>query len=248
MIIRDAVAVVTGGAAGIGEATCRLLEAEGARVVSWDVTGAGILCDVTDPQSVKRAMVKTVDKYGIPTVLVANAGISYLAKLVDIPPEEWDRVFAVNVRGVFLSLQVVARELISNRLPGSMVIIGSVNGTVADPAHSMYSSSKAAVMHLARCAAVELGPSGIRVNAIAPGPTATPMMARALSVEGYAQRIAETTPLGRIGTAEDIADGVLSVLKCDWITGQVIALDGGSALSTARGAERVTSLVCSYGA
>jgi NAD(P)-dependent dehydrogenase (short-subunit alcohol dehydrogenase family) len=122
------------------------------------------------------------------------------------------------------------------------VLLGSVNGRIADPAHAAYSSSKAAVMHLARCAAVELAPFGIRVNAVAPGPTATPMMAPLLAHAGYREEIAETTPLGRIGEPSDIADGIVNIIKTDWLTGEVIALDGGSWLVTPRGrgrAERI---------
>jgi NAD(P)-dependent dehydrogenase (short-subunit alcohol dehydrogenase family) len=132
--------------------------------------------------------------------------------------------------------------MIAAGVPGSVALISSVNGTLADAAHSMYSTSKAAVNHLARCAAVELGESGIRVNAIAVGPTETPMMGAVLAIDGYREQIAATTPLGRIAQPEDIAQGTVNVLTTDWMTGQVVALDGGSSLITARGHERARGL------
>jgi len=139
------------------------------------------------------------------------------------------------------------RAMLEAGLEGSIVIVSSVNAEVADPAHSMYSSSKAAVAHFARCAAVELGPAGIRVNSIAVGPTDTPMMSRALASPGYRERIAETTPLGRVGTPEDIAEGIDGIISSGWITGQQIALDGGASLVTARGAERSKALAAQPG-
>jgi NAD(P)-dependent dehydrogenase (short-subunit alcohol dehydrogenase family) len=242
MDLQGAVAVVTGGGSGIGKATCELLAKEGAVPVAWDISGEGVHCDVTNPQSVDAAIAETVEAYGVPTVLVASAGVGRVGRIVDIAVEDWDLTYAVNVRGVFLSLQAVVRAMTKAGLPGSIALIGSVNGTLADAAHSMYSTSKAAVLHLARCAAVELGPQGIRVNAIAAGPTETPMMRETLSIKGYPEQIAQTTPLGRIAQPEDIAAGVVSILRTEWLTGQAVALDGGSSLVTARGHERARGL------
>jgi NAD(P)-dependent dehydrogenase (short-subunit alcohol dehydrogenase family) len=236
--VSGAVAVVTGGNSGIGKAAIEALNAEGATALSWDLDGPGVHCDVTDADSVREAMAATVAEYGVPTIHVASAGTARLAKIVDLTIEEWDFVYNVNIRGVFLTLQAAAREMTTAGLPGSIIVIGSVNGALADPAHSPYSTSKAAVAHLARCAAVELGEEGIRVNAIAPGPTATPMMGPLLSHEGYREEIGGSTPLGRIGEPEDIALAIVNVIKSPWITGQVIAVDGGSQLVTPRGRDR----------
>jgi NAD(P)-dependent dehydrogenase (short-subunit alcohol dehydrogenase family) len=242
MDLSGAIAVVTGGGSGIGRATCELLASRGARSVAWDLTGGDVVCDVTDVVSVEAAIAETVETYGVPTVLVAAAGVGRTGRIVDLALEDWDLTYAVNVRGTMLALRVVAREMITAGLPGGIVLISSVNGTVADAAHSMYSTSKAAVNHLARCAAVELGPEGIRVNAIAPGPVETPMMSGVLAIEGYQQQIADTTPLGRIGQPDDIAQGILNVLQSTWMTGQVVALDGGSSLMSARGHDRASGL------
>jgi NAD(P)-dependent dehydrogenase (short-subunit alcohol dehydrogenase family) len=242
MNLSDAVAVVTGGASGIGQSTAELLAAEGARAVTWDLAGADVACDVTSLDSVEAAIRETKNNFGVPTILVACAGVGRVGRIIDLPIEDWDLTYAVNVRGVFLSLRVVAREMVTAGLPGSAVLISSVNAWLADSAHSMYSTSKAAVSHLARCAAVELGESGIRVNAIAAGPTDTPMMSKVLAIEGYRQQIADTTPLGRIATPQDIGQAILNIIRSDWVTGQVVAVDGGSSLITARGHERARGL------
>jgi NAD(P)-dependent dehydrogenase (short-subunit alcohol dehydrogenase family) len=235
----EAAGIVTGGASGIGKATAERLAAEGARIVTWDVAGGDIDCDVTSLESIEAAMKETKDALGgAPTILVASAGVGRVGRIIDLPVEDWDLTYAVNVRGVFLSLRVFARELVEAGMPGSAVLISSVNGFLADSAHSMYSTSKAAVSHLARCAAVELGPSGIRVNALAAGPTETPMMQGVLSIDGYREQIAATTPLGRIAQPSDIAEGIVNLIRSDWVTGQVLAVDGGSSLMTARGHDR----------
>ncbi|CAN5191960.1 3-oxoacyl-[acyl-carrier-protein] reductase [soil metagenome] len=242
MELHGLVAVVTGGGSGIGRACCELLAKEGATAVAWDVTGGDVECDVTNEASVEAALAQTVATYGVPSVLVAAAGVGRVGRIVDLDLADWDLTYAVNVRGVMLSVRVVARAMTEAGLPGSLALISSVNGTVADAAHAMYSTSKAAVNHLARCAAVEMGAAGILVNAIAVGPTETPMMAQTLAIEGYAQQIADTTPLGRVGRPEDIAQGVVNVLRTDWLTGQVVALDGGSSLMSARGHARARGL------
>jgi NAD(P)-dependent dehydrogenase (short-subunit alcohol dehydrogenase family) len=231
------VAVVTGGASGIGRAVAHRLQSAGARVVSWDVNqGADVFCDVSDPSSVAAAMAETVLRAGPPTVLVASAGVIGGGPIVDLDPAEWDRVFSVNARGVFLAVQAFARQLIPSGEVGSVVIIGSVNGQVADPGTAAYGSAKAAAMHFARIAAREHGSYGIRVNAIGPGPTDTPMMADTSAIPGYRDEIAANTPLGRMGAPEDIAEAVVGLLQMSWVTGQLVMADGGSALCTARGA------------
>lgn len=231
------VAVVTGGSAGIGAAVAEHLREAGAIAVTWDIVGdADIACDVSDPDAVRSAIEETRERFGSPSVLVACAGILGSGPILELDVNVWERAFAVNSLGVFLSIQAVAREVVRTNEQGSFVVIGSVNGVVADPGTAAYAGSKAAAMHLARVAARELGEYGIRVNAIGPGPTDTPMMADTKAIPGYREEIAAHTPLGRIGDPSDIAAAAIGVIQMGWVTGQVIMVDGGSSLATARGA------------
>ena len=230
------VAVVTGGASGIGAACAELLEQQGAKVVRWDVSAAhgALRCDVSDAASVKSVMALTVEKFGRPSLLVAAAGVADGTSILDMNAATWDRVLGINLRGVMLSVQAVAREIVAAKGDGAMVLISSVNGVVADPGLSAYSASKAAVYHFARVAARELGPHGIRVNAVGPGPTETPMLQPSLSKQGYIEEVIRRTPLGEIGTPKRIAETVVGLLRMDWVTGQALMADGGSSLNTGR--------------
>jgi NAD(P)-dependent dehydrogenase (short-subunit alcohol dehydrogenase family) len=231
------VAVVTGGASGIGSACAKLLEQEGARVARWDRADAPgtYRCDVSDVGSIAAALARTKAEIGSPSLLVAAAGVSGRAMTVlDMDVADWDRVLAVNLRGVMLAVQAVAREIVASKGDGSMVLISSVNGIVADPGLGAYSASKAGVYHFTRVAARELGPHGIRVNAIGPGPTATPMLQPSLDQPGYREEILRRTPLGEVGTPESIAEAVVGLMKMGWVTGQAVMADGGSSLTTGR--------------
>jgi NAD(P)-dependent dehydrogenase (short-subunit alcohol dehydrogenase family) len=229
-VLGGQVAVVTGGASGIGAATAGCLAASGATVVTWDVAeGADIQCDVADPDSVSNALGITVATRGVPTILVAAAGVVSLGPLLEVTPDEWNRLMNVNLRGPFLCIQAVAREMIARSLPGAMVLISSINGIVADPELAQYSVSKAGSIHLARVAARELGQFRIRVNAICPGPTRTAMLAPVLQNDAFRNMLVDATPLGRLGRPEDIAEAICGILSMHWVTGQVISADGGIA-------------------
>ncbi|MEU7814036.1 SDR family oxidoreductase [Pseudonocardia sp. NPDC049154] len=233
---------MTGGASGIGAAVVAQLTKAGVTAVSWDVGGEpDVPCDVADPAAVAVALNATVERAGVPSILVAAAGVPSRATVLEETPEGWDRTFAVNARGVFLCVRALAAELVRTGGDGSFVAVSSVNGGIADPGVAAYSASKAAVDHLVRVTATELGPHGIRVNSIAPGPTETPMLAPALDTPGYLDDVNRATPLGRIGTPDLVADTVLHVLAADWMTGVVVRADGGSALMTARGLSRFTA-------
>jgi NAD(P)-dependent dehydrogenase (short-subunit alcohol dehydrogenase family) len=230
-------AVVTGGASGIGAACARLLEQAGVRVARWDLADAkGVLnCDVSDAASIGAAMARTKSEFGSPSLLVAAAGIAGpRTGVLDMDVAAWDKVIGINLRGVMLSIQAVGREIVAEKGDGAMVLISSVNGIVADPGLGAYSASKAAVYHLARVAARELGPHGIRINAIGPGPTDTPMMRDSLDRPGYRDEVLRRTPLGAVGTPDKIAETVLGLLQMDWVTGQALMADGGSSLTTGR--------------
>jgi len=234
--LQGRVAVVTGGASGIGAACVELLRQHGALPVVWDLAGtADVHRDVSDPASIAAGIKLTEERFGHPSLLVACAGIVHNGTIKDMDVSDWDRVFAVNMRGVMLSVQAVAREIMTARSDGAMVLIASVNGVVADPGLSAYSAAKAAVCHFSRVAAREFGPYGIRINAVGPGPTETPMLSRLLEKPGYRNEVVQRTALRAMGTPQLIAEAVVSLLQLEWVTGQALMVDGGSSLNTGRG-------------
>jgi len=238
MDFTDRIAVVTGGCGGIGGATATALAEIGARPVIWDIAqGAEIYCDTAREESIEQALARTIARHGVPSILVAAAGISSVHEpLIDLKVADWDRAFAVNTRGVMLCYRAVAREMRAAKLDGAMVGVASVNGVLTDPYASAYSAAKAALIHLSRIAAVEFGQYGIRVNAVGPGPVDTPMLAPMLMRDpSYRTRIEENTPLAKLGTPDDIAQAIVNILASDWITGQAIMVDGGASLLSARG-------------
>jgi len=240
MDLTNRIAVVTGGASGIGAASAAALKAEGATVVTWDLSDAAdIRVDTSDQASVIAAADETVKRFGAPSLLVAAAGVPGPAAPVnELDYDQWARTFAVNIHGVFLSVREVSRRAIEAGLDGSFVLISSVQGTIADPGLAAYSATKAAINHFARVAAVDLGGHGIRVNAVGPGPTSTPMTAPLAASATWTTEVEQVTPLHAVGKPEQIAAAIVSIMHADWITGQVVNVDGGSSLITARGASR----------
>lgn len=229
-------ALVTGGMSGIGRSTVEAMRRSGTTVVVWDVIeGADVHCDVSDVESIRSAMATTVDRWGVPDTAVLVAGVGSRGRIADVTTEEWDRVHAVNVRGLFFSLQAVTGAMTQAGREGAVVVVSSINANLADPGLTTYSSSKAAVNQIVRSAAVELGPAGIRINAVAPGPTATPMLADATADPAFIELISQVTPLSRIGAPEDVAETIVALLALPWTTGQVLSADGGSALVTSKG-------------
>jgi NAD(P)-dependent dehydrogenase (short-subunit alcohol dehydrogenase family) len=241
MELKDRIAVVTGGSSGMGAQVVEDLRREGATPVVWDLADtADVRVDLRDPEAIEAAIATTVKLFGVPSILVACAGINNRADFFDIPLDDWDKIFEVNVRGTYLCTKVVAREMIAAGLDGAMVYIASTAGILTDPGSVPYSISKAGIMHLAGLAAVTLGGNNIRVNAVAPGPVETPMGARNLSKPDYRQLVIDTTPLHAIAQPPMITDVILSLLRLDWVTGQTITVDGGTSLVTPRGAQRAS--------
>jgi NAD(P)-dependent dehydrogenase (short-subunit alcohol dehydrogenase family) len=222
-------ALVTGGASGIGEATVSLLQAMEVRVASVDLrpspaADVSIEADAADEDQMTAAVRTAQDELGVLTMAVLGAGIGSFTPIRSMTLEEWDRVHRVNLRGVFLGLRTCA-EVMSDG--GAVVAVSSTSSFLAERGMGAYSTSKAGVSQLVRVAARELGPA-IRVNAVAPGTTDTPLLAS--TPPAFRQRAAARSALNRVGTAVDIAAVIVSLLSLDWVTGQVLVADGGLSL------------------
>lgn len=225
-------AIVTGGGSGIGSAAAARLRDAGDDVVVWDLENGDIDCDISDPDSVSAAIEKSVADYGAPDKLVACAGIGASETLVDQGVDGWRRVLDTNLTGTWLTMRAVARVMMDTGRGGSIVAVSSISGTVADRAMGAYCVSKAGVDMLVRVAASEWGAHGIRVNAVGPGVTRTPMLARPEQLPGWVEGLTERTPLGRLGESDDIAEAIVAVLGMSWVTGQTVFADGGLALAS----------------
>jgi NAD(P)-dependent dehydrogenase (short-subunit alcohol dehydrogenase family) len=227
------VALVVGGGSGIGAALAAAHREQGARTVVWDIAGdRDVTCDVADPGAVDRAVDETRSRWGIPASVTVTAGIGHAGLLTNVASEEFDRVMTVNARGPWLCMRAWARVMKSEGRTASFVAVSSVSARLADRTMGVYCMSKAALSMFVKVAAEEWGPLGLRVNAVAPGATRTPMLgpdayaARSEWLEGVAQR----TALGRLGEPEDVAQAILALHAMAWVTGQVLECDGGLAL------------------
>jgi NAD(P)-dependent dehydrogenase (short-subunit alcohol dehydrogenase family) len=230
------VAVVTGGASGIGAATCALLQDHGVRVASLDHADGGpadlrLVCDVADEAALDDAYERVIVELGTPRYVFANAGVSGLAPLLRLDTGEWDRVMGIDLRAVFLTIRRAARAMVAAQQPGAIVVTSSAAGRVADVGFAHYSVAKAALRQLVRVSARELGPHGIRVNGVAPGFTLTGMTAAAADLPDFLADKVSRVPLGRVGRPIDVASVVVALFGLDWVTGETISADGGQSLS-----------------
>lgn len=224
--------IVTGGASGIGAATAARLRRAGHDVVTWDLRGGDIDCDISDPDAVAAALQQTLERAGPPDRLVACAAVGASDVLIAQDPADWKRVIDVNLTGTWLTMRAVAQAMIANGGGGSIVAVSSISGTVADRGMGAYCVSKAGVDMLVRVAASEWGPHDIRVNAVGPGVTRTPMLAGAEQIPGWVDALGQRTALGRVGEADDVAEAIVGVLEMRWVTGQTVLADGGLALQS----------------
>ena len=218
--------LVTGGASGIGAATCRVLAGEGWDVVAADITSAdGIVgLDVTD----EAAWDQVLDGAGPLAGLVNCAGIRTRSSITDTSVEEFQRHMQVNVVGTWLGIRGFLRRH-QPGTTGAIVNVSSVNAEIAVPDQAHYVASKGAVSALTRAAAVEAAPLGVRVNAVAPGPVRTPMTAERLGDPEQAAWLDARVPMGRVAEPAEIAEVISFLLsdKSSYITGEVLFTDGG---------------------
>jgi NAD(P)-dependent dehydrogenase (short-subunit alcohol dehydrogenase family) len=252
VLLTGKVALVTGAARGIGRAIAEVYAEHGARVAAADVlteqaqavaeginaaggSALALYLDVTDPQSVQQAVDATVARFGRIDVLVNNAGVLRPHLVVDFPLEDWDLIFRVNVRGTFLCSQAAARQMIEQGSGGCIINVSSASGKKADREESAYCASKSAVIGFTRCLALELGPYGIRANAILPGATDTEML-RALidQVPGVQEELLAKTPLGKMARPRDQANAAVFLASdlASHITGEQLVVSGGEFMDT----------------
>lgn len=249
------VALVTGATSGIGRATASRFAGEGARVAlvgrgaeslagaAGEIRGRGgvalaVRADVTVEEDAARAVGEAVEKFGGLDVLVNAAGVISNGTVENTALADWDAMMNVNLRAVFHLMQLSAPHLA--RRPGNVVNVSSVTGLRAFPGVLAYCVSKAGVDQLTRCAALELAPKGVRVNAVNPGVVVTEIHRRGgMADEAYANFLEHskgTHPLGRVGTAAEVAELILFLAsdRASWITGATYSIDGGRAQTCAR--------------
>ena len=237
------VALITGAARGIGLATAARFLGEGWRVAMLDVLGdtlrlavAGlgdathmlpVVADVSEPEAVEHAVRDTHERFGRIDALVNNAGIAIFKPMLEVTLEEWQRVLAVNLTGPFLMAQAVA-PIMREQGGGAIVNLTSISGLRASTLRVAYGTSKAALAHLTRQQAAELGEHGIRVNAVAPGPVDT-AMAKAVHTPAIRADYHDHIPLNRYGLERELANAILFLCseQAAYITGQELAVDGG---------------------
>jgi meso-butanediol dehydrogenase / (S,S)-butanediol dehydrogenase / diacetyl reductase len=236
--LRDKRVLITGGASGIGAATVARFLEEGSRVcvldrdaeacarIKHDLAALAIVADVTDLLQVQAAFAEAVRLMDGVDVLINNAGISVRHKFLDITPDEWGRVIAVNLTGVFFVAQTAARHM-WERGSGAILQTASTNGVMGYPYYADYNATKAGVIELTRSMALELAPR-VRVCAVAPGYVLTPMQ-RAEYTDAMLAEVNRKIPMGRHAAPAEIA-GLFAYLASDdaaFATGQVFTLDGG---------------------
>lgn len=236
--------IITGAGSGIGEACARQFASEGASVAALDVDekkaqriadeigvdkafAAGV--DVSDRAAVNQVVNDVKKRFGRVDVLVNSAGIRGVASVLDVEPEQWRRVHAVNLDGTLNTMQAFARLARDAGTPGAIINVSSMGGIMGVPNRAAYVSSKHAVSGITREMAMEVGVLGIRVNAVAPGMIRTPMT-EVMFVEAEGpERIAKVHPIGREGRPEEVAATIVFLASDDasFITGAIIPVDGG---------------------
>lgn len=240
-------ALVTGGASGIGRATTLQLIGAGCRTAVIDRDEAGladlvaavgeamcvpIAADLADPESTRKAVREAIERLGGLEIVVNNAGIGFRADVIETTLEQWELTFAINVRAPFIVCQEVLPQMLE-RGSGVIVNVASVGGMIGIPFRAAYGASKAALISLTRSLTVDYANRGIRANCVAPGTTETPWVDRIVAgadePETMRQQMAERQVIGRLGTADEIADTIVFLAsdRASFFHGSAVVVDGG---------------------
>lgn len=235
-------ALVTGGAQGIGYACAEALAEDGMRIILADINAdgvaaaaeklgavAGLTCDMGDMAQVNAMFDEIAEKHGPLSALVNNAGVAMPGDFLEYDLETFNRVIDINLKGVFVATQRAGKSMVDAGIEGAIVNMSSINAQLAIPAIPAYCASKGGVMQLTKVAALALAPHNIRVNAVGPGSIDTEMMAGVNANPAALATALSRTPLKRIGTAREIGDVVafLCSKKASYVTGETIYVDGG---------------------
>ena len=237
------IAVITGGAQGIGYACAEAICESGARIVLADINTDGVAkaaetlgngtvgttCDMGDPKQVDALFDQIEAEFGAASILVNNAGIALPTPFLETTLDQFQSVIDVNLTGTFQAIQRAAKAMVSKGIEGAIVNMSSINAQVAIPSIAAYCASKGGVMQLTKAAALALAPHNIRVNAVGPGSIDTAMMASVNDNPDAMKMVMSRTPLKRIGSPREIGDVVafLASDKASYITGETIYVDGG---------------------
>ena len=234
------IALISGGAQGIGLACAEALAADGFKVILADIkdtvvseaerlAGASYICDFSDAGAIHALFDQIEAEHGPVAALVNNAGVAMPGDFLSYDIDAFDSVIGLNLRGVFVAMQRAARTMVAEGIEGAIVNMSSINAQLAIPAIPAYCASKGGVMQLTKVAALALAQNNIRVNAVGPGSIDTEMMAGVNANPEAFKTAMSRTPLGRAGTAREIGDVVafLCSPKASYVTGETIYVDGG---------------------
>jgi NAD(P)-dependent dehydrogenase (short-subunit alcohol dehydrogenase family) len=228
-LLEQRVALVTGAASGIGRAIAERFAAEGARVSGFDRAGdVTYHGDVRSPADVDDVVGRVVAAEGRIDVLVCSAGVREIGDVYTMPPDEWDTVIAVNLSGTFYCCQAAARRMRESG-GGAIVNLSSVGGLIGLARRPAYTAAKHGVVGLTKSLARDLGPAGIRVNAICPGLIRTPLTEQYFADDAFEEGLRTVVPQGRVGVADDVADAALYLAsdQSAYVNGIALTVDGG---------------------
>ena len=249
MKLNDKVAIVTGAADGIGQASALAFAQHGASVVLADIesemnqaaaariseeTGQetlAVTCDVSEDGHLKNLLQVTLDRFGRCDILLNNAGIILTGDILELAPDDFDRVISVNLRAYFIMSQLVSRYMVAHGVEGSIINMASLNSELAIPNQVAYVSSKGGVQQLTKATALRLAEHNIRVNAIGPGSIKTRVLDAVMTDDEARRRILSRTPLKRLGEPSEVASIAVFLASdyASYLTGQTIYPDGGRA-------------------